>query len=277
MSKEKSAMPVLVHTDGEFQHHNIEIRYKSYHGQSSLHWHDYYELEYLQSGSMIYQYNGNEYHLTAGSAYLVTPSDYHRIIADHAVLYNIAFNEAQVSDDLMELLICQSGNTVVTFPIEARAEIERLLGILQKEYESKNHLYEYKMRRLYEAVLVDFVRAIPEKEADKPNYSSAVMQAVSYIRMNFKEKLTLRDVAAAVHLTPNYLGELFKSEMGISFTAYLMQTRLVFARNLLQSEKCTIAEAAIAAGFTSQTYFSECFRKVYGYSPAKARDIVARP
>jgi hypothetical protein len=93
MPKDRIAVPMLVRSDGEFRKNNLEIRHKYFKGESQLHWHDYYELEYIKSGSITYQYNGNSYTLSAGSAYLVTPSDYHNIIAYEAELYNIAFNE----------------------------------------------------------------------------------------------------------------------------------------------------------------------------------------
>ena len=84
-------------------------------------------------------------------------------------------------------------------------------------------------------------------------------------------------IAYAVYryLTPNYLGEIFKAEMGLSFSAYLMQTRLVFARSLLQNGRCTVTQAAFASGFNSPAYFSERFKKEYGYPPYQEATIAA--
>ena len=104
MPKDRIAVPMLVRSDGEFRKNNLEIRHKCFKGESHLHWHDYYELEYIKSGSITYQYNGNSYTLSAGSAYLVTPSDYHNIIAYEAELYNIAFIDAQISRHFLVFL-----------------------------------------------------------------------------------------------------------------------------------------------------------------------------
>ena len=59
MSKEKNAVPMLVHSDEGFRKSNLEIRHKFFQGDSNLHWHDYYELEYVKSGSIVYEHNGN--------------------------------------------------------------------------------------------------------------------------------------------------------------------------------------------------------------------------
>ncbi|MBQ8288593.1 MAG: helix-turn-helix domain-containing protein [Clostridia bacterium] len=275
MPKERIAAPTLVRSDGEFRETNLEIRHKHFNGESHLHWHDYYEFEYIKSGSITYQYNGNSYTLSAGSAYLVTPSDYHNIIAYEAELYNIAFNDAQISRDFLEKIISYNGETIVRLNRQEQRSIEQLLVLLLQEYERDDEFSEYAMHHLLETVLVYFVRALPDQKACKKNHSSAVMQAVSHIHLHFKEKLTLREVAAAIHLTPNYLGEIFKAEMGISFSAYLMQTRLVSARSLLQNGRCTVTQAGLASGFTSPAYFSECFKKEYGYPPYQEAAIAA--
>ena len=271
MQKKKKPVPELVKPDGGFQTQNLEVRHKSYNGESCLHWHNYYELEYVKSGRVIYQYNGKEYILSAGTAYLVTPSDYHKVTGINAELYNIAFNDAQVSPELLERLIHRNGSAVVHFEGEGRESAEHLLRLLCNEYDGSDDLREFALRRLFENFLICFIRAIQWGDGEQQNYSSAVMQTVSFVHLHFKEKITLRKAAEQVHLTPNYLGELFKNELGTSFSTYLMQTRLTFARNLLRRTGCTVVEAAIAAGFTSQTYFSECFKKEYGYSPAKER------
>jgi YesN/AraC family two-component response regulator len=275
MPKDRIAVPMLVRSDGEFRKNNLEIRHKYFKGESQLHWHDYYELEYIKSGSITYQYNGNSYTLSAGSAYLVTPSDYHNIIAYEAELYNIAFNDAQISRDFLEKIISYHGETVVQLNRSEQNSIEQLLGLLLQEYERNDEFSEYAMHHLLEAVLVYFVRALPDQKVSTKNHSNAVMQAVSYIHLHFKEKLTLREVATAIHLTPNYLGEIFKAEMGLSFSAYLMQTRLVFARSLLQNGRCTVTQAAFASGFNSPAYFSERFKKEYGYPPYQEATIAA--
>ena len=275
MPKDRIAVPMLVRSDGEFRTNNLEIRHKCFKGESHLHWHDYYELEYIKSGSITYQYNGNSYTLSAGSAYLVTPSDYHNIIAYEAELYNIAFNDAQISRDFLEKIISYHGETVVQLNRSEQNSIEQLLGLLLQEYERNDEFSEYAMHHLLEAVLVYFVRALPDQKVSTKNHSNAVMQAVSYIHLHFKEKLTLREVATAIHLTPNYLGEIFKAEMGLSFSAYLMQTRLVFARSLLQNGRCTVTQAAFASGFNSPAYFSERFKKEYGYPPYQEATIAA--
>lgn len=48
-----------------------------------------------------------------------------------------------------------------------------------------------------------------------------VRRAIRYINQHLYEPRSLRDVAAAIKLTPSYLSALFKSETGISLTHYV--------------------------------------------------------
>ncbi len=275
MGRGKSNVPKLVHSDGEFRKGNLEIRRKHYDMVSLLHWHDYYELEYIYSGEVIYQYNGTEYKLSQGCAYMVTPSDYHKIVGKDAVLYNIAFNDAQVSKKLLEKLLACSGATIVHFDENDTKRADYLLDALLCEYEKEDELREYAISIIWECFLLLFVRGLEAVAPEQKKYSSAVMQTVAYVKLHFKSKISLTAAADEVHLTPNYLGELFKAEIGTSFSAYLMQTRLNYAQNLLRRGTYTVEEAALASGFSSQTYFSDSFKKQYGYPPARVKRMLA--
>ena len=73
------------------------------------------------------------------------------------------------------------------------------------------------MRNLLEYILICFLRA-PELSRDKGGrLSGTVMQAVSYIKKNFKSDITLTDVAEKVSVSPNYFGTLFKNFLCIIF------------------------------------------------------------
>lgn len=59
----------------------------------------------------------------------------------------------------------------------------------------------------------------------------------------------------------------FASTYGITPHAYLVQRRLMRARALLTSGS-TIADAALAAGFSDQSHLSRTFKRCWGHSPA---------
>jgi len=63
----------------------------------------------------------------------------------------------------------------------------------------------------------------------------------------------------------------FILKFGISPVRYRNAVRLERAKSLLRDPKCTIAEAAYAAGFSDPAYFSRKFRQSHGVAPSRSR------
>jgi len=60
-----------------------------------------------------------------------------------------------------------------------------------------------------------------------------------------------------------------KEELGMSPGAYITETRLQHARNLLQANTLSVSEIAYAVGFESLAYFSRSFKKHTGTPPSE--------
>ena len=100
--------------------------------------------------------------------------------------------------------------------------------------------------------------------------SNDIQDALTIIKNEFPEKLTLSNVASRVYLNPSYLSRKFYEETGMGFADFLNTYRLEAAKKMLTGDT-TLSMAAIAekSGFNSQNYFSSMFRKKYGISPSK--------
>lgn len=270
MKKRKHA-PVLVRSDHEFQNGNLEIRKKKkFPDGTDLHWHDFYELEVITGGEGLYYINGVEHPLKRGSAYLVSPVDFHLIKGD-LELCNISFKETAVSPDVLERVLSIETSGVVTFDEDELCLMEKGFEMLLAESEKDALLHDRIQTSLLDYLLVGYLRKTESTSEMKNRADVVVMRVVSYIKFHFKKKLTLAEVAEAVGLTPNYVGEIFAKHMGISFNAYLMQTRLNYAKTLLMRGDCTVEEVAVLSGFGSQTYFSDCFKKQFNTTPTSVK------
>ena len=92
-----------------------------------------------------------------------------------------------------------------------------------------------------------------------------------FIEEHSDEKLSLRRVAKAVNVHPNYLSERFKQVTGINFVEYVARTRFEKASRLLHDGGLRISEIAFAAGFQSLSQFNRVFKKLSGKSPTQFR------
>jgi AraC-like DNA-binding protein len=68
-----------------------------------------------------------------------------------------------------------------------------------------------------------------------------------------------------------YLGRVFKSDMGISFSEYCNSLKLSKAARMLLDSKDKVIDIALECGFNNIAYFNRLFSKVYGISPSEYR------
>lgn len=111
-------------------------------------------------------------------------------------------------------------------------------------------------------------------EGRSESYSLPIVRALRYIQQNVYKKLTLKEIARAIDLNPNYLSNRFKEEVGTSITDYIRTAKMEEAQRLLQDSLYSIVEIAEILGYCNASYFAKVYRQVYGHSPRK-RDPIA--
>ena len=84
---------------------------------------------------------------------------------------------------------------------------------------------------------------------------------------HFLQKITLEEVAETLSFSPNYLGQLFKNQIGCTFNEYLHNLRLKYACSLLQTSDLPVKEVAFASGYSSVEYFMYIFKKKLHTTP----------
>lgn len=105
--------------------------------------------------------------------------------------------------------------------------------------------------------------------------SLAVSKMAAYIALNYQEPCSIRQIAAATGLHPNYAMNLFRKNTGMTLHAYLEQHRLFHARRRLVTANDTILNVALDSGFGSASRFYEIFNQSVGCSPGEYRKKIS--
>lgn len=92
-----------------------------------------------------------------------------------------------------------------------------------------------------------------------------------FMTENLHRDIRLADVAAQVHLSPNYFHTLFHKTCGTTPLAYLTEARMAKARRLLLTTAKPISEIAAECGFATYNYFGSQFKSHFGLTPAAYR------
>jgi two-component system, response regulator YesN len=97
-----------------------------------------------------------------------------------------------------------------------------------------------------------------------------VERIVDTIRGHYAEAITLRHLGRSIGRHPNYIGNVFRQEMGITVRTYLTRTRLECAAGLIaRGEK--IEAVGLCVGYKSKNHFYRQFKRHYGVTPAEYR------
>lgn len=86
-----------------------------------------------------------------------------------------------------------------------------------------------------------------------------------------KSEFTACTIAEVMHLSRAQLDRRMKHLTGKTATAYLLDRRMTYARELLLTTRMPIADVAIASGFEDTSYFTRVFRGHYQCTPSEVR------
>ena len=138
---------------------------------------------------------------------------------------------------------------------------------------------EYKYREWdYDELKEYFIRygqeidLFRQKYLEKQYKREEINEIIRYIRIHYREDITLAKLAERVNLSRVYFSQLFKKETGMNLTDYLISYRVEKAAELLKRSNKMVYEVAAEVGIPDQHYFNRLFKNLKGMTPAKFRE-----
>lgn len=95
--------------------------------------------------------------------------------------------------------------------------------------------------------------------------------AIKYIKVHLRENPSLKETAQNIHVSPSYLSKIFINQLHTSFSDFVLSEKVQCAQKLLVNSKLSMTQIALEAGFSSNAYFSDCFKRSIGLSPTQFR------
>jgi len=92
-----------------------------------------------------------------------------------------------------------------------------------------------------------------------------------YIEAHLDETIGIRALAAIAGLSMYHFARAFKQSEGVTPHDYLVQCRVLRARDLLAATDLPLSEIALLAGFADQSHCARRFREHFGVSPGSYR------
>ncbi len=146
--------------------------------------------------------------------------------------------------------------------------IEKLDEIILLNENGNNELL-LQSRLLSFLNLILYDSEIPKFQSGE-NYE-IIAKAKRYIEANYKDSITLKDIANSVNLSPIYFHNIFTTACGLSPHDYLIACRITEAKKQLWNSSIPLELVAENCGFGCQQYFNKIFKKETGTTPGKYR------
>jgi two-component system response regulator YesN len=163
--------------------------------------------------------------------------------------------------------------TAARFVEELGGEADRVLPQLGRlaEEARAGELRGYLSELL--AAAFDFREA---RKRDK--YGDLLLRARAYLDANFADpEISLHAVARQVSVSPSHFSTIFSQEAGRTFIAYLTETRIRRAMELLKTTSLRSSEIAYRVGYKDPHYFSYIFKASAGCTPTEFRRRGSEP
>ena len=260
----------------------LELLHATYVQQTfPRHAHDGFAVGVIEQGALGFYYRGENVVADAGAINLANPGEVHtgHAQADSGWTYRMFYMPAETLQAAADELAQRPAD----FPFFEKGVIQdqplaRKIHALHRALETDG------LSRLEkDSRFLDMLTDLIGRHADAPpapprqiNAAREIYRARDYIGTCFGEDVSLRGLSDTACLSPFHFAREFKKETGLPPHAYLIQTRVKKAREMIAAGK-QIAQAACETGFTDQSHLTRHFKRITGVTPGQYRKIVQDP
>ena len=169
--------------------------------------------------------------------------------------------------EYLKSAIVLSAVNYIEKPVEPGEIIQTVKKAVKQVQEEKRRRF---LEKEYEGRHLGIEQEMEQREGLCWESGSILADKVEqYIREHCQcNNLSLTVLADRFHLTKQYLCLIFKREKGTTINQYIIDCRVVWAKEYLNAHKGhRIKDVALLSGFTDSNYFIKCFKKHYGSTP----------
>lgn len=247
--------------------------------QSILHSHSFSELFFVTGGSGSFIAEGEEFPVERNDLVIINPHVQHteKSLSTSPLEYIVLGIEGLVfmfdnADTASDMLSPASSGKIQKYRIHT-ADAYAYLNIMLEEVSKKEENYETICQHLLAVFLIRMLRhknlTVVQQRGTISSRECA--QIKNYIDANYAANISLDTLASMTHMSKYYMVHAFTKHTGLSPINYLLQKRLQMGKSLLESSNYSIADVATMLGFSSQSYFSQTFKKSVGKTPVQYR------
>lgn len=257
--------------------------------RTSLHSHKYFELIYVAHGVCKNDFIGNSVWMRAGDLCVIPPACVHRLsgLQEESLVYNILVRASTFQETFTDLLTVEDElSAFFLHSLCGKKEMSPLLFQTGNSYTIRQIVmdmadrltdgshYAKRINDNYFRLLISLVlETCAQGDSILQLYPTDKLSVLSVLRYIYKNYATasLKDAAATLGYSENYLSKLMKRETGKSFRKQLSEVRMSRAAALMENPEMTTEQIMEQIGITDLSYYYKAFKLHTGKTPAEYR------
>jgi len=237
------------------------------------HRHDYYTVVWVIEAEGLHHIDFIDYKLDTNQVYFIHPEQVHAISLNKrprgiVLTFTSDFLIESGIDEKFVLDLKLFESCTNNPPIEIGAAIGNRLNLIveQLNYEIKKlDSYNYAaIGSLLKLFLIECYRSSDEEKNRKKLRLAGSIDLVSrfksLVESNFKKMQKVKDYAAMLVVTPNYLNEVISQATGKSAKEYIQDRIILEAKRLIVFSELNLKQIAFELGYEDYAYFSRVFK-----------------
>ena len=232
---------------------NLSVRY--------FHFHSIIEILFVREGTVDVCIGENNKTISSGEVAVATSFEPHSFYSDSAVRATILFIPSYLCEDFSLAM----KNKKLFDPFFSGADAANIISSLDaislgglERIEERGHVY------LILGSVLKRAKPIEKVERTDADLGSKLL---FYINENFREDVSLEEIAARLGYSTNYISKSFRATFNIGIKQYITTVRLKNAVMLLRESDYGVTECALDSGFPSVRNFYRAFSAEFGCTP----------
>ncbi|WP_105614279.1 AraC family transcriptional regulator [Vallitalea okinawensis] len=251
--------------------HNVSYDWS----MDKFHFHDGYEINLSLADGPSFFINDRIYEVKKGNLFLFTPRDLHKVFVPKGMRYEryLIFFDHQVlkafNSDSFNLLDIFEEVKQISLDTDQLIEVVQLLNKLLKNEENEESTNEiYKKIHVVELLLMlhDFKKMKLITHTHSTADMDKIQPVITYINDHLDQKIPLDILAKECFISKYYLCEVFKKTTGFTVNEYIMNKRMLRAKELLM-KGFQVNIVSQMVGYKNETHFIRIFKKMVGKTP----------
>lgn len=246
-----------------------------------LHWHEHFELIFMQHGELFLTCNNKTFHARKGDLLVINPNDIHHFrsittyVDYYCIIFDLSLLRSLTTDPLdIEFLIPLANNQLFFDNlISYNDEMSDCLKHLVDEYNNKRPSCMLAIKAYLFLMLTLLFRncnysVLTHSTLKRKNHNIFLIKNIlDYLHTNYMEDIDIESLAKSFNISYHHLCHLFKDYTNKTIIQYVTSLRIDKATYYLINTDKSITEIALLVGYHDANYFSRMFKKAKSISP----------